>query len=170
MAIWNERIRGKRLEKGLTLAQIADKLGITEATAQRYESGSIKSVPYDYMCAYGEILGCSPAYLMGWEPEQDPTFSFFLDKQMELLGYSILYDTEGNVTLFYKDEQYEITDIDVKELRASTKSYLTFKLQEIKQKSKKYTSRLNAAHERTDTEVTAEMQQHDDDIMNSDDF
>ena len=66
MAIWNERIRSRRIEKGLTLAQIADNLGVTEATAQRYESGNIKSIPYEHMCVYGEILKCSPAYLMGW--------------------------------------------------------------------------------------------------------
>lgn len=67
MAIWNERIRSKRQEKGITLAQIAAKLGVTEATAQRYESGNIKSVPYEHICAYSEILGCSPTYLMGWD-------------------------------------------------------------------------------------------------------
>ena len=53
-----------------SLAQIAEKLGVTEATAQRYERGSIKSIPYDYMCAYGEILNCSPCYLMGWEKKE----------------------------------------------------------------------------------------------------
>lgn len=67
MPIWNERIHKKRIEKGITLAQVAEKLGVTEATAQRYERGSIKSIPYEHMCAYGEMLNCSPAYLMGWE-------------------------------------------------------------------------------------------------------
>ncbi|WP_286080667.1 LexA family protein [Parablautia intestinalis] len=67
MPIWNERIHEKRIEKGITLAQVADRLGVTEATAQRYERGNIKSIPYEHMCAYGEILNCSPAYLMGWE-------------------------------------------------------------------------------------------------------
>lgn len=79
MAIWNERIRSKRQEKGITLAQIADKLGVTEATVQRYESGNIKSVPYEYMCAYGEILGCSPAYLMGWEEASPSTIAAHKD-------------------------------------------------------------------------------------------
>lgn len=70
MAVWNHRIKAKRLEKGITLAQIADRLGVTEATAQRYESGNIKSVPYEHMCSYGEILGCSPSYLMGWDDQE----------------------------------------------------------------------------------------------------
>ncbi|MCM1262199.1 MAG: helix-turn-helix domain-containing protein [Butyrivibrio sp.] len=71
MSIWNERIHERRIEKGITLAQIAERLGVTEATAQRYECGSIKSIPYECMCAYGEILNCSPAYLMGWEDDSD---------------------------------------------------------------------------------------------------
>lgn len=69
MSIWNERIHERRIEKGITLAQIAERLGVTEATAQRYECGGIKSIPYECMCAYGEILNCSPAYLMGWEDD-----------------------------------------------------------------------------------------------------
>ncbi|MCM1191980.1 MAG: helix-turn-helix domain-containing protein [Butyrivibrio sp.] len=70
MPIWNERIHERRLEKGITLAQVAERLGVTEATAQRYECGNIKSIPYEYMCVYGEILNCSPCYLMGWEDKK----------------------------------------------------------------------------------------------------
>lgn len=81
MAIWNERIRNKRLEKGYTLAQIADALGVTEATAQRYESGSIKSVPYDHMCAYGKLFNCSPAYLMGWENEPKQNCDWIIETE-----------------------------------------------------------------------------------------
>lgn len=84
MAIWNERIREKRLDKGITLAQIADALGVTEATAQRYESGNIKSVPYEHMCKYGEILGCSPAYLMGWESISDEDNGNAIHENMKL--------------------------------------------------------------------------------------
>lgn len=87
MAIWNERIRSKRLQKGITLAQIADKLGVTEATAQRYESGSIKNIPYEHMCAYGEILGCSPAYLMGWENKK--TFSEIISDNIKTYRQSL---------------------------------------------------------------------------------
>ena len=66
MAIWNERIRKKRLEKAMTLVQVAETLGVTEATAQRYESGKIKNIPYDHLCAYGQLFLVNPAYFMGW--------------------------------------------------------------------------------------------------------
>jgi len=72
MAIWNDRIHDKRLEKNITLAQIAEKLGVTEATAQRYERGGIKSIPYEHILAYGEILNVPPSYLMGWDSETKP--------------------------------------------------------------------------------------------------
>lgn len=75
--IWNERIKEKRLEKDITLKQAAAFLGITEATAQRYESGAIKSVPYEILVGYARLFGCSPAYLMGWESSDDLLLSDF---------------------------------------------------------------------------------------------
>lgn len=64
-----KRIKERRIEKGITLKQIAGKLGVTEATAQRYECGNIKNIPYEYIGTYGKILNCSPAYLMGWDED-----------------------------------------------------------------------------------------------------
>lgn len=40
-------LKAKRKELGLTLAQIAEKIGVTEATVQRWESGNIKSLRHD---------------------------------------------------------------------------------------------------------------------------
>lgn len=71
MAIWNERIKQLRKSKDITLKEVAEYIGSTEATAQRYESGNgIKSIPYDIVVKYSELLNCSPAYLMGWEEEE----------------------------------------------------------------------------------------------------
>jgi len=48
---------------------VADKLGVKEATAQRYESGAIKTIKHDIIVKLAEILKCDPAYLMGWQNE-----------------------------------------------------------------------------------------------------
>ena len=45
--IWNDRIKTLRKLHDLTLKDVAKRLGVTEATAQRYESNSIKTIPYD---------------------------------------------------------------------------------------------------------------------------
>lgn len=78
MAIMHERIKELRSQKGLTLAQIADALGTTEATAQRYETGKgIKNIPYDVIEKYANIFGCKPQFIMGWEDriQSDPVRS-----------------------------------------------------------------------------------------------
>ena len=67
MGIINERIKEKRLNSGLTLLQVADQLGIKEATVQRYESGEIKNIKHEVISKLAEIFNCSPSYLMGWE-------------------------------------------------------------------------------------------------------
>lgn len=68
--IWNQRIKEQRLLNGITLKEVAARLGITEATAQRYES-TIKSIPYDNIATLARLFGCSPAYLMGWEEKNE---------------------------------------------------------------------------------------------------
>jgi transcriptional regulator with XRE-family HTH domain len=70
MAIMHDRIKELRSRSGMTLAQIADALGTTEATAQRYESGKgIKSIPYEVIEKYANIFKCKPQYIMGWDDE-----------------------------------------------------------------------------------------------------
>ena len=108
MPIWNERIHEKRIEKGITLAQIADRLGVTEATAQRYERGNIKSIPYEHMCAYGEILNCSPAYLMGWD-EEDPNIQN-RDADLEAIEKILSADGYALCCESYDDDYFYIKD------------------------------------------------------------
>lgn len=66
MAIINDRIKERRLQLGLTLLQVSERLGVKEATAQRYESGDIKNIKHDTVLNLSQILRCNPAYLMGW--------------------------------------------------------------------------------------------------------
>lgn len=60
-------LKKRRKELGLTLAQVADQMGVAEATVQRWESGNIKSVRYDKINKLADILKVDPAALMGWE-------------------------------------------------------------------------------------------------------
>lgn len=63
-------IKNRRLELGLTLKDVANALGVSEATVQRYESGDIKNIKHDTIAHLAEILKCSPSYLMGWEDDK----------------------------------------------------------------------------------------------------
>lgn len=65
----NKNIKRYRLQAGYTLLEVADKLGVKEATVQRYESGKIKNLKYDTIVALADIFNCTPQDLMGWGPE-----------------------------------------------------------------------------------------------------
>lgn len=61
-----DNIKKRRKELNMTLLEVADALGITEATMQRYESGTIKNIPYENIEKISSVLNCTPQFLMGW--------------------------------------------------------------------------------------------------------
>ena len=67
MAIINERLKNRRLFLNLTLSEVANYLGVKEATAQRYESGEIKNIKHETIVELAKLFQCHPAYLMGWQ-------------------------------------------------------------------------------------------------------
>lgn len=67
---FRNNLKRLRTEKGITLKELADAIGVTEATVQRYETGrGIKRVSYDRICALSEALGCEPDVLTGMSKE-----------------------------------------------------------------------------------------------------
>ena len=68
----SDKMKKLRLDAGLTLKQIADKIGVSEATVQRWESGNIKTLRQGRIAMLAEILHTTPAYLMGWEEPTPP--------------------------------------------------------------------------------------------------
>lgn len=81
MAILNDRIKEKRLALDMTLLEVAEALGVQEATIQRYESGEIKNIKHETITKLAEIFHCSPAYLMGWEREENADGIFYTSKE-----------------------------------------------------------------------------------------
>ena len=63
----NERIKERREVLGLTLADLAKKIGATEAITRKYESGEIESIKSETVIKLAEALKCTPVFLMGWE-------------------------------------------------------------------------------------------------------
>ena len=60
-------LKNRRTELGLTLLDIAKKMGVSEATVQRWECGSIKTLRQGRIAQLACILDISPAVLMGWD-------------------------------------------------------------------------------------------------------
>lgn len=66
----SENIKKRRGELHLTLLDIAKKVGVSEATVQRYESGQIKNLRQERVVKLAAALEMTPAQLLGWEVEE----------------------------------------------------------------------------------------------------
>lgn len=62
-----QRIKDLRHEKGLTLEQVADVVGVGKSTVRKWETGMIANMRRDKIADLAKALGTTPAYLMGWE-------------------------------------------------------------------------------------------------------
>ena len=59
-------IKKYRLEAGMTLDEVAQKVGISRQTMSRYETGVISNIPSDKLEAIARVLGINPSLLMEW--------------------------------------------------------------------------------------------------------
>ena len=66
-----ERIKLLRKQRRMTMEDVAQKLGIGRATICRYENGQITNIPSDKFELMARAFSVSPAYLMGWDEEQE---------------------------------------------------------------------------------------------------
>ncbi|MCG1029276.1 helix-turn-helix domain-containing protein [Virgibacillus halodenitrificans] len=70
-----ERIKRRRKQLKLTADELAEKLGKNRATIYRYEKNEIENMPYEVIVPLAEVLRVSPAYLMGWEENNNKIIS-----------------------------------------------------------------------------------------------
>ena len=67
-----KRIKELRTEKGLTLEQVADIVGVGKSTVRKWETGMIANMKRDKIASLAKALGTTPEYLMGWELKSSP--------------------------------------------------------------------------------------------------
>lgn len=227
-----ERIKQRRIELGLSVDELADKLNKNKATIYRYENNDIENFPTTVLEPLAKVLETTPAKLMGWEDESfkkkwsEEIRPYFkktdaFESQLKVLGWSCefvgcsdwdLIDnggmgyndngemiedgtghpagcrqedgsllkcedchkrnphyvfTNGSISFKVTIEEYNSFMDDSQEFFKNRIQKLYSNISLFPQKSKDII--LNAAHERTDIEVTDEMRKHDDDIMNNPD-
>jgi transcriptional regulator with XRE-family HTH domain len=66
-----QRIKELRREKGLTLEQVADIVGVGKSTVRKWETGMIANMKRDKISSLAKALGTTPAYLMGWQEDEE---------------------------------------------------------------------------------------------------
>lgn len=60
-------IKQRRLELGYSMKELGKRVGVSEATISRWESGDIANMKRDKIKALASALQISPASIMGWD-------------------------------------------------------------------------------------------------------
>lgn len=110
------RLKQRRLQLGYTLQDVADRIGLTRATVQKYESGYIGDMVTTLLETFAAALDCTPAYLMGWvddphgQPAENETDIQTEQEQTHLKKYRALDAHSKKVVDFVLDTEYERTE------------------------------------------------------------
>lgn len=105
MEFWGERLKEARNDAHKTLEDIANAIGVTKSTIQRYECGGIRKPKLPVVDAIANYLGVSSTWLLGGDAP----------KHSQIFGASIAtrhlrcasHDTEFDFTLMAKDSSME---------------------------------------------------------------
>lgn len=149
MAGFAQVLRLLRVEKGLSQQELANALKISKSSVNMYERGE-RQPNFETLELIADYFNVDIDYLLGRT-----------NKTTKIIQPDTLA-AHFEAQNFTQDELAEIMNFVefVKNKRKSEKERLT-----------KYNELLpNAAHERTDIDVTDEMRKHDDDIMDDENF
>ena len=108
-------MKARRKEIGMSAEQVAEQLKISPSTVYRYENGDIGRMGIDKLTPIATALQCTPAYLMGWDDEQQTSMNRM--DLIDLSGYHripILGRISAGLPLYAEEhiEGYTLTDLN----------------------------------------------------------
>ena len=70
-----QRIKAIRMQQGLSIDDLAYRLGKNRTTIYRYENGDIENLPLGILDSLAEALNTTPAHLMCWEDQKTHAYN-----------------------------------------------------------------------------------------------
>ena len=83
--IMGMRIKEKRLENGLTMEGLANKLGVGNSAVNKWEKGHVTNIKRDTIEHMAKIFNCDPAWLMGYDDSGTVESESFTDEEKNIL-------------------------------------------------------------------------------------
>ena len=111
------RIKERRKSLGLSVDDIAERLGKNRATIYRYESDDIENLPSTVLEPLAKVLRTTPAHLMGWDDNEQQAAeepeSYYYDNEVAAIanemkenpGLRVLFDASRKL---YKESIEEV--------------------------------------------------------------
>lgn len=101
-------IKQKRLECGYTMKELAEKVGVSEATVSRWESGNLATMKHTKIMLLAKALKISPAML--FDAPASPPLSLSQQEETHIKKYRQL-DADG------KEEIDDLIDVKLAKLQ-----------------------------------------------------
>lgn len=95
-----DRIRQLREQLGLTQEEVGNKIGVTKATVNRYETGEI-DIKRTIAIKLADVLNSTPSYIMGWEPDPSSEESNTSPVSSFLAKKKVIADIKSSATNTY---------------------------------------------------------------------
>lgn len=89
-------IHDRRIELGMTMKELADKVGVSEATISRWESGEIKNMRRDAVANLARALQINPKVLMNWNDDEP---GYYVDPETARLAQAAANDPDMRLLL-----------------------------------------------------------------------
>lgn len=80
------KLKSRRKALGITLEELASRVGTSKQTIHRYENGTITNIPPQRVEAIARALGTTPSELMGWEASGAHNVYPIKTKRLPILG------------------------------------------------------------------------------------
>ncbi len=135
-----ERLKELRKNAGYSYKKLEELTGISRSTLQRYETNPLADIPLNKLTILASIYNVTISYLLGTEDKNMP-YEYFesLSPLLKELNCKIQYDEHAKTyELLIQDNQHEdlfhafsITNEQIKNLKDTTLSYLSFKINEL---------------------------------------
>ena len=151
-----DRIKSRREELGMSQEELAKKVGYKSRSSVNKIEIDGRGLPQSKIVLFAKALETTPANLMGWidiAEENKPT-----KEELELFRKST-YENLVIAEMKKMNQKGQVKLLDTAREMVCNPLY-----------NPNYEIELDAAHARTDTEITEEMKKHDDDIMDDENF
>lgn len=119
----NFKLKNRRKELGLTLKDVADKVGVSTATVSRWETGSISNMRKDKINALASVLKVEPSFIID-SAEYNQDLTLYSNKTFEEFLDELEYEEELNVSLILnKNEDDTINKDEIEVVKIPKNAY-----------------------------------------------
>lgn len=160
----SKRILSAIINSNLSYGELSNMTGIPKSALQRYATGETEKVPIDRIELIATATCTSPAYLMGWESEDELRMINEQLSDMKEHVYDFMSNAFDDTTINHLQNFDALNRENQNKVIIYTNNLLNVQKIEYEQQHLEPL----AAHERTDSEVIEEMKQHDLDLMDDD--